>query len=101
MGIAMLLAFGISLLVVPMTWARVFRWEIPPLPNQLGIFLGRSLGVFICVIAAYGIKIAAVPAGRPFLFELMLWLVAAMLGLHVYGAIKRAQPITETVEKRC
>ncbi|HLB64129.1 MAG TPA: hypothetical protein VJJ46_04760 [Anaerolineales bacterium] len=96
-GIAMLLAFGIPLLVAPMAWARLFRWEMPP-PGQLVVFLGRSLGLFICVVGAYGIRIAAVPAGQPFFFELMLWLVVAMIGLHAYGAIKRVQPATETIE---
>jgi len=29
---------------------------------------------------------------------LMLWLIAAMTILHVYGAIRKIQPLTETVE---
>ena len=96
-GIAMLLAFGIPLLVVPMTWARIFRWEIPP-PGQLVTFLGRSLGLFVCVIGLYAVRVAAIPLAQPFFFELMLWLFVGMIGLHVYGAIKRAQPVTETIE---
>ena len=96
-GIAMLAAFGIPLLVAPMSWARLMRWEIPP-PGQLVTFLGRSLGLFISVIAAYAFKVAATPQAQPFFFQLMLWLFVAMIGLHVYGAIKKAQPITETIE---
>jgi hypothetical protein len=96
-GIAMLGVFGIPLLVAPMTWARLLRWEIPP-PGQLVIFLGRSLGLFICVVAAYAFKVAATPQAQPFFFELMLWLFVGMIGLHVYGAIRKAQPITETME---
>lgn len=96
-GIMMLVAFGIPLLVVPMSWARVMRWEIPP-PGQLVTFLGRSLGLFICVVAAYAFKVATTPQAQPFFFEFMLWLFAGMIGLHVYGAIKRVQPVTETIE---
>jgi hypothetical protein len=96
-GVAMLLGFGIPLLLAPMSWARLFRWEVPP-PGHLVMFLGRSLGVFICVVAAYAIRIAAVPSGQPFYFELMVWIVVAMFGLHVYGAIRKVQPITETIE---
>jgi hypothetical protein len=96
-GAAMLAMFGIPLLVAPMSWARLMRWEIPP-PGQLVTFLGRSLGLFICVVAAYAFKAAATPQAQPFFFQLMLWLFVGMIGLHVYGAIKRAQPITETIE---
>jgi len=93
----MLATFRIPLLVAPMTWARVLRWETPP-PGHLVIFLGRSLGLLICVVAAYALRAAATPQAQPFFFELMLWIVGAMIALHVYGAVKRAQPVTETLE---
>jgi len=96
-GISMLAAFGLPLLIVPMKWARLLRWEIPA-SQQLVTFLGRSLGVFCSVIAAYAIKAALMPAAQPFFFELMLWLLVAMLALHVYGALRKTQPITETIE---
>jgi hypothetical protein len=96
-GFAMLAGFGIPLVVVPMTWARWLRWEIPAAAT-LTTFLGRSLGIFICVVAAYAIRAAGTPAAQPFFFELLLWLLVAMLGLHIYGALARAQPSTETAE---
>jgi small-conductance mechanosensitive channel len=96
-GIAMLAAFGLPLLMVPLSWARLLHWEIPA-SSQLATFLGRSLGVFLCVFAAYAIKAALMPAAQPFVFELMLWLLVAMLALHIYGALRKAQPITETIE---
>lgn len=96
-GATMLTTFGISLLVAPMSWARLMRWEVLP-PGQLVIFLGRSLGLFICVVAAYAFKAAATPQAQPFFFELMLWLFVGMIALHVYGAIKKVQPITESIE---
>lgn len=96
-GVAMLTAFGIPLIVAPMAWARLFRWQIPT-HGQLVTFLGRSLGVFISVVGAYAFKAAVTPSAQPFFFQLMLWLFVGMIGLHVYGAIKREQPITETIE---
>ena len=96
-GVAMLGAFGLPLLLAPMSWARLMRWEVPP-PGQLVVFLGRSLGAFICVIAAFAFRVAATPLSQPFFFELMLWIFGAMIALHVYGAIKKTQPITETFE---
>lgn len=96
-GVAMLAAFGIPLIVAPMAWARFFGWQVPT-PGQLAIFFGRSLGVFVFVVGAYAFKVAATPIAQPFYFQLMLWLFAGMIGLHAYGAIKRTQPITETIE---
>jgi hypothetical protein len=96
-GVAMLAGFGVPLLVVPLAWARYFRWQLPP-PGQLVTFLGRSLGLLICVVAVYAFRAAVNPRAQPFFFELMLWLVGGMLVLHVYGAVKRAQPATETLE---
>ena len=96
-GVAMLLFFGLPLILVPMRWARVFRWDVSQ-PGDLVIFLGRSVGVFISVIALYAFKVSQTPAAMPFFYELMLWTFVGMLLLHVYGAIRKTQPITETIE---
>ena len=96
-GVAMLATFGIPLLVVPLRWARFLRWEVPK-PDNLVVFLGRSLGLFISVIAVFAIKATAAPAAKPFFFDLMLWLFVSMIALHIYGAIRKTQPVTETVE---
>ena len=96
-GVAMLATFGIPLLIVPLRWARVFRWEVPQ-PENLVVFLGRSLGIFISLMAVFAFKVTYSPAAKPFFFVLMLWLIVAMIVLHAYGAIRKTQPITETVE---
>jgi hypothetical protein len=96
-GIAMMIGFGIPLLIVPMQWARLFRWEIPQ-PQELTVFLGRSVGVFISVLAVFAFRVANNPAAQPFFFDLLLWIIAGSLLIHVYGALRKAQPITETVE---
>lgn len=96
-GVAMLATFGIPLLVVPLRWARAFRWEVPQ-PENLVVFLGRSLGIIISLLAVFAFKVTSYPAAKPFFFDLMLWLFVAMIALHIYGAIRKTQPITETVE---
>jgi hypothetical protein len=96
-GVAMLVAYGIPLIIVPLGWARVFRWEIPQ-PKNLVVFLGRSVGIFISLVAVFAFKATGMPAAKLFFFDLMLWFLAAMLVLHVYGAIRKTQPITETLE---
>jgi hypothetical protein len=96
-GVVTLLNFGLPLLLVPMSWARVFRWEIPQ-PRNLVIFLGRSLGVFISIVAIFAFKVAHNPTVKPFYFDLMLWIFGGMILLHGYGAIRKTQPMTETIE---
>ena len=96
-GVAMLAAFGLPLLLVPTGWARVFRWEVPQ-PRDLVVFLGRSLGVFISILAIFAFKVAQTPTAKPFYFDLMLWVFGGMILLHAYGAIRKTQPITETLE---
>jgi hypothetical protein len=34
----------------------------------------------------------------PFFVDMLLWITSGSLLIHVYGAIKKAQPITETIE---
>lgn len=96
-GVAMLISFGIPLLVVPLQWAGVFGWEIPQTEN-LAVFLGRSLGVMISILSIFAFKAARSPSAKPFFFDLLLWILAAMAALHILGAITGSQPISETVE---
>ncbi|HSB66299.1 MAG TPA: hypothetical protein VLD65_06955 [Anaerolineales bacterium] len=96
-GVAMLITFGLPLILVPMSWARVFRWEVPQ-SQLLASFLGRSVGVFIAIMAIFAFKAVQNPAYQPFLFDLMLWIFGGMILLHVYGAIRKIQPITESME---
>ena len=96
-GVAMLLFFGLPLTFVPLQWAKVFRWDTSH-PGNWAIFMGRSLGILIAVIAIYAIKVSQTPSAMPFYFELMLWTFVGMILLHIYGAIRKTQPITETIE---
>ncbi len=96
-GVAMLLSFGIPLVAVPLSWARLFRWQVPQ-PQELVVFVIRSMGIIISLLAVFSFVAARSPAVQPFFFDLMLSTFAAMLVLHIYGAIKKTQPITETVE---
>ncbi|MEW6717146.1 MAG: hypothetical protein AB1345_06565 [Chloroflexota bacterium] len=96
-GVAMLATFGLPLLIAPLRWARAFRWEVPQ-PENLVVFLARSLGIFVLLLAVFAFKVTAYPAAKPFFFDLILWLFVAMIALHAYGAIRKTQPVTETVE---
>jgi hypothetical protein len=96
-GVAMLLTFGLPLILVPMSFLKLFRWELPE-QKTLAIFLGRSLGIFIAIMAIFAFKATQTPEAQPFFFDLMLWIFGAMLLQHIYGALRKAQPVTETIE---
>ncbi len=94
---AMLISFGLPLLIAPVSWARVFRWQVPD-EQRLVLFLGRSMGVFIALMSIFAVQAVRTPAAKPFFFDMMLFTFAAMLVLHVVGAIRKTQPVTETAE---
>ncbi len=94
---AMLISFGVPLLIAPVGWARVFRWQVPDEQNLVA-FLGRSMGVFIALMSIFAVQAVRTPAAKPFFFDMMLFTFAAMLVLHVVGAIRKTQPVTETAE---
>ena len=96
-GVSMLIGFGLPLMIAPLAWARLFRWQVPQ-EQSLVVFLGRSMGIIISLIAIFAIQATRVPLAKPFFFDLMLCMFAAMLVLHIQGAIRKTQPITETVE---
>ncbi len=96
-AVGMLIIFGLPLLLAPVRWARVFRWRIPE-HDHLVVYLGRCLGGVICVLGGLAFKVANTPALQPFFFDLLLWNFSAMIVIHVYGAIRRVQPVTETIE---
>jgi hypothetical protein len=96
-GTATLLGFGLPLTIFPLKWARLFQWRLPE-DSQLASFLGRSLGVLLVVISIFSILVPAIPMLMPYFYIFLLVILGAMLLLHVFGAIRKLQPMTETWE---
>ena len=92
-----LLAFGLPMLLVPMTFGRVLRWQIPD-HEHLAIYFGRCLGGLASVMAICGIKVAGTPELQPFYFQLSVSAFCVITLVHIYGGIRKIQPITETIE---
>jgi hypothetical protein len=97
LAVGMLIGFGIPLVLVPLQWARLFRWEVSQ-PEQLAAFLGRSVGIFVCVLSVFAFRVVNTPAVQPFYFDMLLGIISGSILIHIYGAIRRTQPITETIE---
>ncbi len=96
-GLTFLVAYGLPLLLAPLQWARVLRWKLPQ-ERDLAVYLGRCLGSVIVAIVLVVWRAAPRPASHPLVFELIIASGALMVGVHAWGAIRRVQPSTETVE---
>jgi hypothetical protein len=93
-----LVVVALPLLFVPLTWARVFRWKLPDAGKDLTVYFGRCLGAVslaIIIVVAQGIP---EPKSNLRLFELVALTAGLMVLVHLWGAIRRIQPMTETVE---
>ena len=89
--------FALPIFFVPLAWARVFRWRIPQ-DTDLAVYFGRCLGAFILVIEAQMLRAGLNGAGLLFTYQALLGVSASMVLVHVWGALRRIQPWTETLE---
>lgn len=95
--IASTLFFGLPIFFVPLTWAKLMKWTIPN-DTDLAVYFGRCLGAFILVMEYFVYHAVSTGTGEAWIFQFLIGVFGFMLVLHVYGAIKRIQPITETLE---
>lgn len=91
------LFFALPIFIEPIAWARAMRWTIPE-HQHLAIYFGRCLGAFILVVEAAALRSATTGTSYSYAFDILFLVFALMLVVHVYGAVKRIQPITETLE---
>jgi len=97
---AMLLTFFlfcIPILFFPLKWARSIKWNVPD-DTHLTIYFGRCLGAMILVFEYAIFRAIYDESIRPFVFDLALGISALMTAVHLYGAVKKMQPLMETLE---
>lgn len=91
------LVFALPIFLVPLTWARVFRWNLPG-DTDLAIYFGRCLGVLAVVLTGFALRAGFTGAGIEQLFQILILVFVGMTVVHIVGAIQRIQPMTETIE---
>ncbi len=91
------LVFALPIFLVPLTWARWFGWRIPQ-ERDLAIYFGRCLGAFVLVIEALMLRAGLNGVGLLFIYQALLGVAALMVIVHIWGALLRIQPISETLE---
>jgi hypothetical protein len=96
-AIATTLFFAVPISLTPLAWAKMMRFKIPS-DTDLTVYFGRCLGAFALVIEGMAFRAAFTGVAILFVFQVFLAFSVLMVFVHVYGAVKRIQPITETVE---
>ena len=92
-------ALGLSLpiFLMPLAWARRFGWTIPD-HTDLAVYFGRSLGALAVTINLLTLRAALTGEALVPAFEVTLVVSLLMVVVHVYGAVRRVQPVSETIE---
>lgn len=96
-SVGTLIFFGLPLLLWPIRWARILKWTIPD-HTHLAIYFGRCLGGVITVMAVFAIISTGDVFIMRFWFAFILLLFFMMILIHIYGAWKKIQPVSETIE---
>lgn len=91
------LVFALPIFLVPLTWARLMGWQIPT-QTDLAVYFGRCLGAFILILEAMMLRAALTGEAIHTVFELLAATTLMMIVVHVYGALRRIQPLSETLE---
>lgn len=95
--LATTLVFALPIFCVPLTWARLMAWQIPQ-QTDLTVYFGRCLGAFILILEGLMLRAALTGEAMHTAFELLAATATMMIIVHVYGALKRIQPLSETLE---
>ncbi|MCW2249077.1 hypothetical protein M2352_004737 [Azospirillum fermentarium] len=89
--------FALPIFVAPLMWARLMLWRIPD-DLDLAVYFGRCLGAFILVVEILMLRGVTTGTGLSYAFDVLFCVYGFMLVVHIYGAFRRIQPITETLE---
>lgn len=91
------IAFSIPIFFCPLAWAKLMKWTIPE-QTDLVLYFGRCLGSLALVLEYCTYQAATTGAGEALIYQFWIGICSFMVALHIYGAIKQIQPITETIE---
>lgn len=91
------LTFAIPLFFTPLLWARLMLWQLPA-EADLAEYFGRCVGAFVLVVEFFIFRAAYNGTGLALTFQMLMLVFVLMLLVHLYGAIRKIQPITETLE---
>jgi len=92
-----IVVFVVPMIFAPMFWARMLLWNIPD-DTDLAVYSLRSLGSLGLAVLLVTLRAAITGEGIAFVYDMFIPFFALMVLVHIYGAVKKIQPITETLE---
>lgn len=96
-AILAIVVFVIPMIFAPIFWARMLLWNVPE-DTDLVVYSLRSLGSLGLAVLLITLRAATTGEGLVLVYELFIPFFALMVLVHLYGAIKKIQPVTETLE---
>jgi hypothetical protein len=90
-------AFALPIFLAPLAWAQRLGWRVPE-DSDLVIYFGRCLGAFILVVELLMLRAALTGTGLVFTFQVLIAVAVLMTLVHIWGAVQRIQPVSETLE---
>lgn len=90
--------YGVPLFVAPLRWARWFQWEVTAERNDLAVYFGRCTGALAVTIIIMAVQGISDPKGFRMVFEFIGIACGLLTVVHIWGAIQKIQPWTETAE---
>ena len=89
--------FSFPLFIAPLRWARLLGWTIPA-HADLAVYFGRCLGAVAIVLNAVQLRAGITGESATLIFQITLGIALLMVIVHAWGAIRRIQPVSETIE---
>jgi hypothetical protein len=97
LGVGTALLFSLPISFAPLRWARLVGWSVAQ-DDALALYFGRCLGAFALILNFFMLRAGFSGAHLTATFEFMALVWAAMIVVHVVGALQGVQPILETLE---
>ena len=80
--------FSLPIFVAPLTWARIFRWQVDARAD-LALYFGRCLGAFAVIISSTAWYVAGHPTLQPLVFTMLITFFVLMFFLLHYSITRR------------
>jgi hypothetical protein len=95
--VLILVAFALPMLFAPLSWAKTIGFSLPE-QTDLAVYFGRSLGVAAIGICVICLLASRTPAAQPIVVDGLLVISGLYVITHIHGAIRKIQPLAETLE---
>ena len=96
-ALLIMLVFALPYVFAPLTWGKFVGFTLPE-DTDLAVYFGRSLGVAASGISLICYLASNSPIAQPIVFSGLVFISATLTITHIYGAIKKIQPLVETLE---